>query len=207
MKILYPQTIRAFTLIELLVSITIFSIILISVMSLFLFSSQMAQSSEFQRVLQENSKSVLEDMAEQIRKTSIEWIAEIGDIDSDCTQSWSSVVGVSICFEDGVKYTIGNNQWGLWLPISDITQCRDAAEDDESICRILKKVNGNYIPLTNNRAAITGMDIQILNPSLSKVSLTLQMRPAFGKGIQNTIVENNTLFLQTTLSKRIIETY
>ncbi len=59
---------KAFTLIELIVSMTIFAIIMVSVISIFLFSSQMSQRVELERNMQENIKSVMEDIAEEIRK-------------------------------------------------------------------------------------------------------------------------------------------
>jgi len=79
---------KAFTLIELIVSITIFGIIMISVMSIFIFSSQMSQRVELNRLMQENIKSVVEDIAEELRK------GEILDVSSttlhDCGLSFNS---------------------------------------------------------------------------------------------------------------------
>jgi hypothetical protein len=43
-----------------------------SVMSIFLFSSQMSSRVELNRLLQENIKNVVEDIAENVRKNGIE---------------------------------------------------------------------------------------------------------------------------------------
>jgi hypothetical protein len=45
---------------------------MISVMSIFLFSSQMSSRVELNRLLQENIKNVVEDIAENVRKNGIE---------------------------------------------------------------------------------------------------------------------------------------
>jgi len=58
------HTSSAFTLIELIVAISIFAVIMVSVMSIFLFSSQMSARVEIQRTMQENIKNVMEDIAE-----------------------------------------------------------------------------------------------------------------------------------------------
>jgi len=60
----HNSTYSAFTLIELIVAISIFGIIMISVMSIFLFSSQMSARVEIQRIMQENIKNVVEDISE-----------------------------------------------------------------------------------------------------------------------------------------------
>jgi hypothetical protein len=46
----------------------IFGIMMISVMSIFLFSSQMSSRVEINRVMQENIKNVIEDISENVRK-------------------------------------------------------------------------------------------------------------------------------------------
>jgi hypothetical protein len=50
----------------------IFGIMMISVMSIFLFSSQMSARVELNRALQENIKNVVENIAEDIRKSGID---------------------------------------------------------------------------------------------------------------------------------------
>jgi hypothetical protein len=49
----------------------IFSIMMVSVLSIFLFSSQMSARVELNRVLQENIKNVMENIAEDVRKETI----------------------------------------------------------------------------------------------------------------------------------------
>jgi prepilin-type N-terminal cleavage/methylation domain-containing protein len=60
----------AFTLIEVIVAVTILSIILISVMSIYITSTDINLKTDITRALQQNVKSVVEVIAEDIRKSS-----------------------------------------------------------------------------------------------------------------------------------------
>jgi len=58
----------AFTLIEILVSLTIFSIILTSIIWIYITSSDIIVKSDINRKMQENLKNVSSEIAEDIRK-------------------------------------------------------------------------------------------------------------------------------------------
>jgi prepilin-type N-terminal cleavage/methylation domain-containing protein len=66
-----PTNTAAFTLIEIIIAMSIFGIMMISVLSIFLFSSQMSTRVEMNRIMQENIKNVTQDIAENIRKSSL----------------------------------------------------------------------------------------------------------------------------------------
>jgi len=76
MKHIKIQKKAAFTLIELIVSMTIFTIIMVSVMSIFIFSSQLSGKIEINRVLQENIKNVVETIAEDVRKNRLVGVSD-----------------------------------------------------------------------------------------------------------------------------------
>jgi prepilin-type N-terminal cleavage/methylation domain-containing protein len=59
---------KAFTLIEVLVSITIFSIMMISIISIYIISTDITLKSDINRIMQENLKNVSSRIAEDIRK-------------------------------------------------------------------------------------------------------------------------------------------
>jgi prepilin-type N-terminal cleavage/methylation domain-containing protein len=80
-----PITKSAFTLIELVVAITIFSIIMVSVISIFIFSSELSGKIEINRTLQENIKNVIETIAEDVRKNGL--VAVSLDSTSSCTET------------------------------------------------------------------------------------------------------------------------
>ena len=64
--------IRAFTLIEILVAITILSIIMISVFSIYITSVNISAKSDANRMLQENIKNVFSQISEDIRVNGLE---------------------------------------------------------------------------------------------------------------------------------------
>ena len=63
----YIQKPVGFTLIELIVAITLFSIVMVSVFSIFIFASDLSGRIEINRLMQENTKNVVETITEDIR--------------------------------------------------------------------------------------------------------------------------------------------
>jgi type II secretory pathway pseudopilin PulG len=59
---------KAFTLIEIIIAITIFMIVMVSVIQIFLISSQLTNKVDINRQVQENIKNLTETIAEDIRK-------------------------------------------------------------------------------------------------------------------------------------------
>ena len=198
---------KAFTLIELIVSITIFGIIMISVMSIFIFSSQMSQRVELNRLMQENIKSVVEDIAEELRK------GEILDVSSttlhDCGLSFNSWdVGNKLCFIGGIEYALWykNTLSSKWERVSDMSSCSDFEENEESICRVIKNEwGGNYFPLTNSFIAIEELSFTITNEKVPKVTIQMTVRPSYAKWLHSEVIENSRLYIQTTVSERLID--
>jgi prepilin-type N-terminal cleavage/methylation domain-containing protein len=58
----------AFTLVEVIVAITILSIIMISVLVVFISGSDVSAKIDIQRGMQENIKNIVETIAEDVRK-------------------------------------------------------------------------------------------------------------------------------------------
>jgi prepilin-type N-terminal cleavage/methylation domain-containing protein len=71
-----------FTLIEILVSITILSIILISVFSVYISSTQISLKTDITRALQQNVKSSVEKISEDIRKNGFDCVINNQSLDS-----------------------------------------------------------------------------------------------------------------------------
>lgn len=208
MKKIIP-TYAAFTLIELIVAITIFAMIMISVLSIFILSSQMSSTIELTRVMQENVKNSFEDIAEWVRKNDIIDVSEVW------TTCWSFATG------SGSKLCIWNNgiteteyylaNWdsvtGNWIGISDFTMCQDYDEDIDSICRLVKnEIGSDPIPLTNNLVAFESLEFIVENPDVPRITMRATLRPSYRSGVSPQIVENNILYIQSTLSERTIIT-
>lgn len=197
-----------FTLIEIIVSITIFSIIMVSVMAIFLFASQMSARVELNRAMQENIKNVLEDIAEWIRSDGIQWVAT--ELDATC--KWapnmaSAHKGTQLCLNSGESYVLWtqNQTTLIWERSSNIiADCGDI----DDICHVLKRDSTwDYYPLTNSFLNFNQLDFYISNTKIPQISVTLVARPSYKKWLSTEIINNNTITVQTTLSQRLIETY
>jgi prepilin-type N-terminal cleavage/methylation domain-containing protein len=62
---------KAFTLVEILVSMTIFAIIMVSVMMIYVTATDISKKYDINREMRNNIKSVVEDIAEEVRKNDI----------------------------------------------------------------------------------------------------------------------------------------
>ncbi len=202
-------TSSAFTLIELIVAITIFGLIMISVMSIFILSSQMSGKIELTRVMQENMKNALEDIAESVRKGDI---TDVVNTPNACG-SFSEGIWNKLCIwninASEVRYTLWNkNALWDWSPLTDPSICIDNyAETSDSICRILKKTaSGDFIPLTNSLVAFEKLEFSLHNTDIPRVTITLTIRPAYGRGVTPQFVKMSKMYIQTTLSERAIVT-
>ncbi len=207
MKTTYTHK-QAFTLVEIIVSITIFSIMLISVMSIFIFASQMSTRVEINRVMQENIKNVIEDISENVRKNSINWVQDGLSwwcklpLDMKSTEKWDK-----LCIWWNIEYTIGKKDpvSGDWERSSNIeADCGDI----DDICYILKKdSSGDYYPLSSNFIHFENIKFLVTNTDIPKLTIQILARPAYKKGLPTKVIKNNSLSIQTSLSERLIETH
>jgi len=213
-------TYSAFTLVELIVSITIFTIMMVSVAAIFLFSSQMSTRVELNRMMQENIKNVVEDIAESVRTGNVDGVVVLWWA-SDCsgnTSSGASIRGFKLCmntnnnipsYEYALWYKHDDITW--WLPINDINQCElinDTNITTIQNCRIIKRYNSSsaYFPLTNSFIDFQNVEFQVLNTDVPMVKMVFTMRPSYRKWILRNIIENNIVTVQTTVSERFIST-
>ena len=60
-------------------SITIFSIMVISIIWIYIVSTDITMKSDINRMMQENIKNVTNTIAEDVRKNGIKWVAPTGD--------------------------------------------------------------------------------------------------------------------------------
>ena len=200
-----------FTLVELIVSISIFSIMMVSVVSIFLFSSQMSTRVELNRAMQENIKNVVEDIAEWVRVSWIVWIVEFWSSNCSTSLSGATKIGFKLCLESGVEYVLWykHTSWD-WLPQTGWDDCvlPSSAAPDKQNCRILKRSSefDDYFPLTNSFIAFEDIQFIVTNTDMPKVTLILKIRPSTEKGLSIDIIENNTHIIQTTVSERLIKT-
>ena len=193
-----------FTLIEVIVAVTVFSLIMISVMTIFYLASQMNTRIELQRHMQENIKNTLDIIAQDIRTWSIKWVRQfeascvITEGENShilCLSQWVNTIEVWL----GKK--ISENSWNI---IHNPSDCLDIS----SQCYILKRENNKeWYPLTNSMSHISHLDFTFGNTKHPKVMIALGIRPALLKGLASNLLEAQEIKLQTTLSERFIPQY
>ncbi len=209
------RTTSAFTLIELIISVTIFGIIMVSVVSIFLFASQMSTRVELNRAMQESIKNVLEDIAEWVRKEGIEWVVGYWEL---C--GWTGVkigTDIGLCLLNGDMYKVGyldEVSWDFQL-IGDLTECvppTTAWSWTPKTCRIIKQdALWDYYPMTNNFLSFTDVDFTVIESGtdpkkLRRVIVRFVVQPAYKQWLTGEIIQASTKTIQTTISERLIST-
>lgn len=202
MKYTYPNT-SWFTLIEIIVALTIFSMMMISVMTIFYLAAQMSTRIEMNRHMQENIKNALDIIAEDVRQNSILWWSWVDGSCKDAFTQW----------EDSDKLCLQTSLWvfeyTIWKKVESDgkyffnNDCLDILEEN---CYILKRDPGtsDYYPLTNNKSHITRLEFQFFNTQQPKVQITVWIRPALRQGMVARLIERQEMIVQTTLSERYI---
>lgn len=197
----------AFTLIEIIIAITIFGIIMVSVLSIFLFSSQMSTRVDMNRTMQENIKNVTEDISENVRKNWLSGVLADWFIDACNNWSWAWVVGTKLCLNGGIEYTIwyAHGNPIEWKRQNTISECQDITKPN---CHIIKRDNPKeeYYPLSNSFSHFTHLGFEITNRDVPKLHMHMSVRPSAKKWLALEIVKNGIIHVQTTLSERLITT-
>lgn len=182
-----------FTLVEVIVAVTIMSIIMISVMFIFINSSQLSMKIDINRSLQENSKNIIETISEDLRKN---WLRECTDwiikwcLSDNYIATWSE-----LWIWDNHYYLAKKNlSIGEYIKINDMSEC------DQKQCFILK--NGQI--LSNSYVSINNLEFSIINQHITKIQLNLVLRPSSWKWVNQNLIKNNELNIQTTLSESYI---
>ncbi len=183
---------KAFTVIEVLVAVTILSIIMISVMQIYISSSDISLKTDINRSMQENIKNAIETIAEDIRKKPLNWVVD-NDIDSCGFSGGIHTWGIKIC--------IGTDVYRLWKKVADnyiIAGNDDCDETNESGCTILK--NGK--PLMNSWVDVKNLEFKVSNEEISKVTIIMEVQPSAKKWIRPDLIKQNRMDFQTTISQR-----
>ena len=192
---------KAFTLIEIIVSLTIFMIVMVSVMQIFLVSSNLTNKIDINRQVQENIKNLTETIADDMRKNYSIWVKknlvdnyEISD--NFNIKNWNLL-------------EIGSNKYYLsdsynWVSYSRIefneidTKCWDLKNN----CFLVK----NDSRLTNSWVAFEKLNFTIMWEDNRKLIINFTMRPSTKKWINSNMIKNSKFVFQTTLSERFVKT-
>lgn len=195
-----------FTLIELLVSISILSIVMISIFTIFQLASEANNRTDISRAMQENIKNIVETIAEDVRTKSISWLNS--QINWSCDLSWWNYLTWSKLCIWGNNYYLArfNNTTWVYNRIIDFSDCDIWKES----CVLVKKdVNGDINPLSNSWVEFRNINFSVINleNKEKKLILNFVMQPSTKKWIKMWLIKDNKIIFQTTFSQRLYNSY
>jgi len=191
---------NAFTLIEIMVAITIFMIVMVSVMQIFWISSQLTNKIDINRQVQENIKNLTETISEDMRENWIGWVKKESiphDYEDDSLKNWNLL-------------KIWNNEY--YLSDDDEIFTRVYFDDIDAKCKELKNncflVKDDWTPsrLTNSWVAFEDLNFTIMWDDIKKLVINFTMRPSTKKWIPSNLIKNSKVIFQTTISERFVKT-
>ena len=190
--------INAFTLIEVIVSVTILSIIMVSVIVIFINSTNVSAKSEINRLMQENIKNVIETISEDIRKNWIAWVSLTNTDDCDNNFIWidNYKLWTELCTNVNNYFLAKDVMWTV-VRIDDIDSCKEIWDN----CFIVWK---NSERLTNSSVSIKDLKFYLTDDYIPKLTLLITIQPSATKWVNSNLIKENKMFVQTTISDRII---
>lgn len=189
---------KAFTLIEIMVAITLFMVVMVSVMQIFWISSQLTNKIDINRQVQENIKNLTETIAEDIRKNWINWVKK---------EFWLSYANNSTDNWNLLKVWI--NEYYLSDGHNWTVYSRVYFDEINAKCWTLKNncfLVKNDSKLTNSWLAFEKLNFTILWNDTKKLVINFTVRPATKKWISSNMIKKSKVIFQTTISERFIKT-
>lgn len=195
---------KAFTLVEIMVALTIFSIIMISVMSIYIVSSEVTYNSEINRALQENVKNIVMEISEDVMKNWINWLTDWSSFDSCNISNAENPAKDTNDKLEKEKFCSWKNMYFLWTKSSNwsFSYSSNSCDDKKSECYLLKHDWANNSPLTNNLVTVRDVKFIVTNNWKKKVTIILKLQPSIKAWFKSSVVENNIFYLQTTFTER-----
>lgn len=183
-----------FTLIEIIVAVTIFSIIMTSVIMIFVNTTNLSMRIDVDRILQENSKNIIEIISEDLKKQDIKvcdlWIIQ-GCIWLSNIMTWSELW----VWDNHYYLAKESTLWGTFIKVTDLIDCNTKQ------CYIVK----NWELLSNSYVNIKNLEFSIFSEHNSKVQINVLMYPMSWKWIKSSLIEKSKLNIQTTLNDDYIK--
>jgi len=188
---------KAFTLIEVIVSITIFSIIIVSVIWIYIVSNDITTKADINRIMQENIKNINITISEDIRKNWILWVSsdalDLCDMDtwSNYYKDWDK-----LCTNSLKKYYLAkkNETLNQFIRVKS-SECSDVRDH----CYIVTWDNS---PLTNDQVSVKKLNFSLSKDSIPKVTMNIVLVVWKWLWINRKLVEDSEIIFQTTISQR-----
>lgn len=196
----------AFTLVEVLVSITIFSIIMISVMMIFASVTGVSAKIDINRSMQENTKNITELIAKDVLDYGISWVSSEKGL--DCTFSDNNLYDSwdKLCLWD-VEYFLAiktiDDSWNR----VEFSEMEEKCSDITSECSLVKKDSDWEVwMVSNSQVYFRDLIFTISQENIKKVTINFTMQPSAKKWVKPDLIKNSEMIFQTTLSERLIKT-
>jgi len=195
---------------------TIFSVIMISVMTIFIFSSNLSAQVDINRSMQENIKNAVETIAEDVRKSEK---ISIKDAVSSCGYAnsephWEKLC---VCLEWDSENLLCTDE-SRYLLKKNLAATTDIFNTDsmtlvwtvsdclplESHCRLFKSGS----PLTNSLVSIKEIEFNLSwdQNNQSKIGINFTIKPSVRRWVRSDLIKASEIIFQTTISKRLIQT-
>lgn len=189
-----------FTLVEVLVSITIFSIMFISIIWIYLISTEINMKSDINRVMQENLKNVVSVLSEDIRKDWIKWVSinPNDDCNFDKTTNSNYKIWDKLCSKSNNIYYLAKKDIVLWkyIRVSDSSECNKLTDN----CVIAMWPEE---PLTNSYVSIKELKFYLSDDLVPKVTVNIVLQPSANKWVKPDMIKESNIIFQTTISERL----
>ena len=186
-----------FTLVEILVSLTMFSIIVTSIIWIYITSSDILVKSDINRKMQENLKNVSSQIAEDIRKNWIIWVSS-STLDVCDFNVWANKYKewTKLCTKWLNDYYLAKKDVLTWLYIRvDNTSCSNIIDN----CVIY---NLTKWPLTNSFVSVKNLNFYLSKDHIPKLTMSIVMQPSTKKWIKEELIKESKLIFQTTVTER-----
>lgn len=201
---------KAFTLVEILVAITLFMIVMVSVMQIFWISSDLTNKVDINRQVQSNIKVFMETLSEDIKKNWVWWVKnEIPDwYTNNSLDKWvilqiwqnkyflsNDEINYSLLSKNDIENTCKENINWAWININLKNNCFVAKQFPD----------GSVSKLTNSWIAFENIEYSILWEDHKKLVINFFIRPSSKKWISPKLINKSKIIFQTTISERYIE--
>jgi len=185
-----------FTLIEMIVSVTILSIIMLSIFVIYKNIVYANKKLELDRIIQENSRNIVETLATEIREKGINY-------------NYYSILSEKLDY-NGIGNTILaiNNSWEYCMQKQKNACAKECYKDNKG-CYLWKldsdiKLSDENVSIKNLRFYISG------NPDSAtfddkqewKVTIVFDLWITAGKWLNSEIIKDSSIHLQTTIGAK-----
>lgn len=188
-----------FTLIEIIVTLTIISVVMVSIFTIFMLSNDINNKTDVSRALQENIKNIVENISEDVRINGIEWVKNPSDLEWCNFSWWIFTEWTKLCVWPN-SYYLGKKTGTSYSP-ADVTYCSSV----KNHCLIVKNDGPDVTPLSNSWIDFKELYFTVSKEPQKKVTINFTVQVATQKWISPQIIKNNKIIFQTTISERLYE--